>query len=255
MALHHRLDGPPDAPVIVLTGSLGTELSMWEPQARPLSERHRVLRYDIRGHGSSDVPPGPYTMADLGGDLLGLMDELGIEHASLCGLSIGGMISMWVAAHAPERVDRSILCCTTAYFGPEAGFAQRAATVREGGVEPIADSVLERWFTPAFSRENPDVVGRFRAMLSATPREGYAGCCEAIEAMDLRGDLGAIRAPALVISGAEDPVTPPSHGQALAEGIAGARFTAVPDAAHLANVAQAQRVTELILGFLEEAST
>ncbi len=240
--LNHRLDGPDNGPLLVLSGSLGTEHSMWEPQVAALAERFRLLRYDLRGHGASEVPPGPYSIADLGGDLLGLLDQLGIERATLCGLSIGGMISMWVAAHAPERVERLVLFCTSAYLG--SAYAERAAAVRERGIEPIADAVVERWFTPGF---DPDTVARFRRALVATPAEGYAGCCEAIAGMDLRGDLASIRAPALVVAGAEDPATPPDHGHAIAEGIPGAELTVVPDAAHLATVQQPARATELIL--------
>ncbi len=239
--LNHRVDGAPGAPALVLTGSLGTDLSMWDPQIAELSERFRVVRYDLRGHGQSHVPPGPYSMAELGGDLLALMDELEIERAPLCGLSIGGMVSLWIAAHAPERVERLVLFCTSAYLG--SAYAERAAAVRERGIEPIADAVVERWFTPGF---DPEIVGRFRSGLCATPREGYAGCCEAIAGMDLRGDLASIRAPALVVAGAEDPATPPEHGEAIAEAIPGAEFAVIPDAAHLATVQQPQRATELI---------
>jgi 3-oxoadipate enol-lactonase len=239
--LNHRLEGPPDGPLLILTGSLGTELSMWDPQAAPLAERFRVLRYDLRGHGASEVPPGPYALSELGHDLLALMDELGIERAALCGLSIGGMVSMWLAAHAPERVTRLVLFCTSAYLG--GAYAERAAAVRERGIEPIADAVIERWFTPGF---DPDVVARFRRALVATPAEGYAGCCEAIAGMDLRGDLGLVRAPTLVVAGADDPATPPDHGHEIAEGIEGAEFNVIPGAAHLASVQQPARATELI---------
>jgi len=190
--LSHQLDGPPEAPVIVLSGSLGTDRSMWDPQTAPLSERFRVLRYDLRGHGASPVPRGPYSIAELGEDLLALLDQLAIERASLCGLSIGGIISMWVAAHAPERVQRLVLCCTSARLGPESSYGERAAAVRAGGVQGIADAVLARWFTPAFTQANPRVIERMRAILCSTPREGYAGCCEALAAMDLRPDLAAI---------------------------------------------------------------
>jgi 3-oxoadipate enol-lactonase len=239
--LNHRVDGPAGAPALVLSGSLGTDLSMWDPQVEPLSERFRVIRYDLRGHGRSKVPRGPYEIADLGRDLLALMDELELERASLCGLSIGGMLSMWVAAHAPERVERLVLLCTSAHLG--SAYAQRAVTVRAKGIEPIADAVIERWFTPGF---DPDTVARFRRTLVATPAEGYAGCCDAIAGMDLRGDLPSIRAPTVVVAGAEDSATPPDHGQAIAEGIADAKFTVIPGAAHLASVEQAARATELI---------
>jgi 3-oxoadipate enol-lactonase len=236
--------------VIAFSGSLGTDLTMWMPQADPLGERFRVLRYDMRGHGGSPVPPGPYSMADLGADLLALLDRLGIERALLCGLSIGGMISMWAAAHAPERVERLLLCCTSARLGPPETWHERAATVRKQGVGAIADTVLERWFTPRFREAHPDVVERMRAGLSATPREGYAGCCEAIAATDLRGDLPSITAPTLVIAADEDPSTPPEHGRLIADGIPGARFELVSGARHIVNIERAELVTALLLRFL-----
>jgi 3-oxoadipate enol-lactonase len=236
--------------VIAFSGSLGTDLTMWKPQADPLSERFRVLRYDLRGHGASPVPPGPYSMADLGSDLLALLDRLQIERAFLCGLSIGGMINMWAAAHAPERVQRLVLCCTSAQLGPPETWHERAATVREHGVGAIADTVLERWFTPRFRETEPAIVERMRATLSATPRQGYAGCCEAIAAMDLRGDLASITAPTLVIAADEDPSTPPEHGRLIAEGIPSARFELVSNARHIVSIERADLVTALILRFL-----
>ncbi len=251
--LNHRLDGPADAPVVVLSGSLGTDMSMWEAQASALVERYRTLRYDLRGHGQSGVPPGPYSMSDLGEDLLALMDELEIERAALCGLSIGAMISMWIAANAPERVTRLVLCCTTAYMGPDSGYDERAAAVRKDGIEPIADAVMERWFTPAFAREHPETVQDMRSRLCAISPEGYAGCCEAIDGMDLRSALGAIRVPTLVVAGEADPATPPEHGRAIAQTVPDAEFAVLPDAAHIAAVEQAEPVTALILDFLERS--
>jgi 3-oxoadipate enol-lactonase len=251
--LNHRLEGPPDAPAVVLSGSLGTDLSMWDPQAALLAERFRVLRYDLRGHGDSAVPPGPYAMSDLGEDLLALLDQIGTERAALCGLSIGGMLSLWIAANAPERVSRLVACCTSAYLGEETPYAERAAAVRRAGIEPIADAVVERWFTPRFAHESPETVRAMRERLVAVPPEGYAGCCEAIDGMDLRSALGAIRAPTLVIAGDEDPATPPEHGRAIAEAIPGAEFTVVPEAAHLAPVEHPEDLTALILNFLERS--
>jgi 3-oxoadipate enol-lactonase len=250
--LHHEFRGKRGSPALVFTGSLGTDLTMWLPQAEVLKPHFCTLRYDIRGHGASEVPPGPYSMDDLGSDLLALMDRLGIEQASLCGLSIGGMISMWVAAHAPERVQRLVLCCTSARLGPSESWLERAATVRADGVQAVADVVLERWFTPGFAQAHPDVIERMRAQLIATPREGYASCCEAIAAMDLTGDLGSIQAPTLVISAADDPSIPPEHGRRIAELIPGARFELVPDARHIANIEQADLITGLIQEFLTD---
>ncbi|MBV9194721.1 MAG: 3-oxoadipate enol-lactonase [Solirubrobacterales bacterium] len=252
VALHHELSGPADAPVLVLSGSLGTDLSMWDPQAQALSARFRLLRYDQRGHGRSPVPRGPYSIAELGQDLLALLDRLEIDRALICGLSIGGMTGMWVAAHAPERVQRLVLLCTSALLGPAEMWRERAETVRTSGVEAIADAGLERWFTEGFRRRSPEIVARLRAALVATPPEGYASCCEAIAAMDLRGDLASIATPTLVVSGADDPATPPEHGRRIADAVAGARFEVIGPAAHLASVEQPERVTELILGFLNE---
>jgi 3-oxoadipate enol-lactonase len=250
--LHYEFRGKRGSPALAFSGSLGTDLTMWLPQTDVLKPHFCTLRYDIRGHGASDVPPGPYSMDDLGSDLVGLLDHLGIERASLCGLSIGGMISMWVAAHAPERVNRLVLCCTSAHLGPRESWLERAAIVRADGTQAVADAVLERWFTPEFTAEHPDVIDRMRAQLLATPREGYAGCCEAIAAMDLTAVLPAITAPTLVISAAEDPSIPPDHGRRIAELIPGAHFELVEHARHIASIEQADVVTGLIEAFLTE---
>lgn len=247
-----ELGGREDGPTIVFSGSLGTDLTMWQTQSDRLGDRFRTLRYDIRGHGASSVPEGPYSIAELGSDLVALLDRVGIERASLCGLSIGGMISMWVAAHHPERVGRLVLCCTSALLGPPESWHQRAAIVRADGVEAVADAVLERWFTPTFAAEHPEVIKRMRATLSATPREGYASCCEAIATMDLTGDLPSIAAPTLVLAGADDPATPPVHGRRIAELIPGARFEIVGPAAHLATVERPDLTTAMILRFLSD---
>lgn len=256
----HRVSGPGTAPVVVLTGSLGTDLSMWEPQVAVLERRFRVVCCDVRGHGASPVPSGPYSIADLGGDLLALLDHLELDRVSLCGLSIGAMISLWAAARAPERVQRLIACCTSARFDPEAraAYRERAITVRAEGLEPVADGVLARWFTPAFAAARPAVVARMRAGLLATSPEGYAACCEALAALDLRSELGAITAPTLVLAGEEDSATPPEHGRAIAQAIPGAELELVASAAHLASIERAELVSALIVRFLqpeEEAIT
>jgi 3-oxoadipate enol-lactonase len=244
--VHHELSGAVHAPVVALSCSLGTDLSMWDPQVRRLSARMRVLRYDLRGHGRSPVPLGPYSIADLGRDLIALLDRLGISRASLCGVSIGGMTSMWVAANAPDRVERVVVCCSSAYIDPEGMYRDRARAVREHGIEPLADAAIGRWFTSKFARAHPEVVQRRRRNLLATPVEGYAACCEALADMDLRGSLSAVRAPTLVISGREDPATPPEHGRVIADGIPAARFQVIEDAAHLANLQQPDLVSGLI---------
>ena len=250
--LNYELGGREGAPVVAFTGSLGTDLTMWRPQSDRVGERFRTLRYDTRGHGASPAPPGPYAMDDLGSDLVALLDRLGIERVSLCGLSIGGMVSMWVAAHAPERVDRLVLCCTSAQLGPPETWRERAATVRAEGVGAIADMVLERWFTAPFAAAHPEVIERMRGMLTATSPEGYAGCCEAIAAMDLRPDLPSVRAPTLVVAAEEDPSIPPEHGRRIAELIPGARFEVISPAAHIATIERPDLTTAMILRFLTD---
>jgi 3-oxoadipate enol-lactonase len=246
----HTTDGPHDAPALVLSSSLGTTHEMWEPQVRALARRFRVIRYDMRGHGRSPVPDGPYEIGDLGRDVLAMLDHLDVAVADFCGLSIGGMIGMWLAAHAPARIGRLVLCCTSARFAPSEAWLDRAATVREHGAAAVADTVVARWFTPAFAAERPDVVLRLRTMLASTPTEGYAACCELVAKSDLHPDLAAIRASTLVVAGAEDPAAPRAWAKELAAGIRGSRFELVHPAAHLANVERPEAVTKLVLGHL-----
>jgi 3-oxoadipate enol-lactonase len=246
---HHLLEGPGDAPVLVLSNSLGTTFAMWDDQAAALSERFRLLRYDHRGHGGSPVPPGPHKIEDLGRDVLLLLDRLEVERFSFCGLSIGGMVGMWLAGQAPECVERLVLCCTSARFAPDT-FDSRARTVRAEGMTAIADAVVERWFTPAFHKSRPDVVDWARRMLLDTPAEGYAACCEAVRDADLSGRVGAISAPTLVIAGADDPAAPPDQAELIRDSIPTASLKVVPDAAHLANIEQPEAITQAILDHL-----
>ena len=248
--LHHVVEGREDAPVLVMANSLGTTLEMWDDQAPELGERFRLVRYDHRGHGGSSVPSGPYRIEDLGRDALAMLDGLGVERFSFCGLSIGGAVGMWLASEVPERVERLVLCCTAASFDSDT-YDARARQVRAEGVGSIADSVLERWFTPAFHEDHPDVVERAGRMLRSTPAEGYAGCCEALQDADLLGRLSEIQAPTLVISAAEDQATPPNQGRLIHDSIPGSRFEVVPDASHLANIEKPEIVTRAILGHLE----
>lgn len=242
----YELTGPSDAPVLVLAGSLGSTLRMWDPQADALAGRFRVLRYDHRGHGESPVPDGPYAMADLGGDALALLDRLGIERAAFCGLSLGGMVGIWLGANAPQRLTSLILCSTTAHFDDPSPWLDRATAVRAEGTASIAASVVERWFTPEFADRHDDVVQRAAGMIYATPDEGYACCAEAIADWDGRELLGRISVPTLVLGGAHDPSTPIApHAETIAAGIPGARFE-VLDAAHLFTVELAEQANALI---------
>ncbi len=252
--LHHLLEGPGDAPVLMMANSLGTTLRMWEDQASALRDRFRLLRYDHRGHGSSPVPSGPYEIGDLGRDVLALLDRLGAEQFSFCGLSVGGLVGMWLASEAPERVERLVLCCTAARFAPPEQWDERARTVRAQGVGAIADAVLERWFTPKFRASHPEVVEWGGSMLRNTPPEGYAGCCEAIRDAELGSRLGAISAPTLVIAGADDPAAPVNQAELICDSIPDARLLAIEEAAHLANVEQPEEVTRAVLEHLEAAA-
>ena len=249
MTLHSRLEGLEGAPPLLLCNSLGTTLELWDPQVPALATHFRLVRYDQRGHERSPVPPGPYSIEDLGRDALALLDDLGVERASFCGLSLGGMVGMWLASEAPDRVERLVLCCTAPILPPREQWLERAATVRAHGVSAIADAVLTRWFTPAAPSSLRE---KFREMLAATPAEGYAGCCEALANLDLRDRLAAIEAPTLVVTGAEDPVAPPETGEQLAASISGARHVTVSGAAHLANAEQPLTFTQHALAHLTE---
>jgi 3-oxoadipate enol-lactonase len=214
----------------------------------------RVIRYDQRGHGASPVPDGPYSMDDLGGDLIALLDTLAIERAHVVGLSLGGMTGMWAAIHAPERLASLTLCCTSAKLGPPQNWIDRAKAVREKGTGSIAESVVSRWLTPSYIETSPGRTAFLRDMVTATPDEGYAGCCGAIERMDLVGELPGITAPTLVIAGSEDPATPPGHAEVIAGAVPGARLELVEGAAHLGSFQRPDVFTDLILGQLKGAS-
>ena len=233
------LEGPDGAPVVALGTSIGTNQGLWDPQAAALLRRFRLLRFEFRGHGpagaQSPAPPGPYTIADLGTDVLDLLGRYGLDQVAYAGVSLGGMVGMWLAASAPERISRLALCCTTAYLPPASMWEQRAATARAQGMGALVDQVIARWFTPAWAQSNPGPVATVAAMLADTDPEGYAGCAEAIAAMDQRDAVAAITAPTLVIAGADDPATPPAMGAQLARAIPGAAFTVVRGTAHLAN--------------------
>src|SRR5437763_6494399 len=185
--LYYELYGPTDAPVLVMGGSIGTTTSMWERQLPALTRHFRVLRYDHRGHGRSEVPIGPYTVPDLGGDVLALLDEAGLDLVHYCGLSLGGMVGLWLAAHAPDRIDRLAVACTSPYVGAaRTRYAERAVVVRDRGMASIAELAVSRWFTPEFAEREPDTVARVTKELAAVPAEGYASCCEALSTVALR---------------------------------------------------------------------
>ena len=252
--LQGALDGPDGAPVLVLGNSLGTSRAVWERQIPALAARFRLLTYELPGHGGAPAGPGPYTVEGLGAGVRALLDTYEIGQAAYCGVSLGAMVGMWLAATYPERISALGLICTSAYLPPASGWLARADAVRSGGMASIRAASVGRWFTPAFAAREPDVTARFAADLERTDVAGYAGCCAAIAAMDLRPLLPGISAPALVIAGAQDPATPPAHGALIASRAGGrARLRVIRGAAHLANVAAPGEVTALLLDHLISA--
>jgi 3-oxoadipate enol-lactonase len=249
-----RMDGPvhlpAEAPVLVLSNSLGTNLAMWEPQIPALTRRFRVLRYDSRGHGATAVTPGPYSIAQLARDVIGLLDALAIPRAHFCGLSMGGMVGMWLGVNAPDRVDRLVLCNTSPKIGSPETWNARIDKVRADGLASIADALLEGWFTPAFRQREPGLLARMRAMLIATPVEGYCAACAAVRDMDQWNALPAIRRPTLVIAGAHDAASPAADGRRMAQAITGAEYVEL-DAAHISNVEAAAAFTAAVSDFLD----
>jgi 3-oxoadipate enol-lactonase len=249
VSLHYRLEGPEDAPVLVMSNSLGTDHTMWDPQMPALLQRFRVLRYDTRGHGKSSVPKAPYQVDRLGKDVLALMDGLGIPKAMFCGLSMGGMTGMWLGVNAPDRFSKLVLCNTAAKIGTDQVWNDRIATVRKSGMAAITPGGIQRWLTEGFIKANPETVEKVSALLLSTDPEGYCLACGAVRDMDQRESVAAIRAPTLVIAGTYDLPTPAADGKALADTIPNARYVELP-AAHLSNVEVVADFTKELTGFL-----
>lgn len=254
-ALAASLDGPDGAPVLVLANPLGTTRAIWAAQV-PLLQRHfRLLRFELRGHGEpgarSAAPPGPYSIAELGTDVLGLMRDYGVTTAAYCGISIGGMTGLWLAANAPERICSLVVCCAAITPVPSRqAWLDRAALVRSGGMAVISEMIPPRWFTADFIARAPAAVAAVVDMLLGTDPEGYAGYAEAIADLELAPLLGAIKAPTLVLAGAQDPAAPPWQGARTARGIAGSRLTVIRGTSHLAPYQTPGPVTAAILGHL-----
>ena len=245
----YRFDGPSDAPVLLLSNSLGTDGEMWDPQIRALSAHFRVLRYDSRGHGRSDAPAEAYSMDRLGRDAVELLDSLAIDKVHFCGLSLGGMVGQWLAVRAPERLERLILANTSAYMGPPTGWQMRIEAVLKDGMQCVTDASIGRWFTPDFVQREPERIEQVRRVLSETNPVGYAGCCAAIRDMDMRALAPLNRLPTLVIAGDQDLATSPADGQMLAENAQDGRLAILP-AAHLSNVQCPDQFAALALDFL-----
>lgn len=248
--LHHRVDGDPTAPALVLGHAIGLALDLWDPQVQALTEHWRVIRLDTRGHGGSPVPVGAYSIAGLADDVLALADDLGIDQFAYCGVSLGGAIGQQLAADEPDRIRSLVLCCTAPYFGGHTDWRDREQRVRAEGTEWLLTTSQARWFTPGFREREPEQVERMLDVLRRTSPEGYASCCAALTAFDSRGWLDKITAPTLVVSAAHDPATPPELGEELAAGIDGAVLHLVRDAAHLANIEQPDEVSAAIVKHL-----
>jgi len=251
VSLDYRLHGHEDAPLLVLANSLGTTQTLWERQLPALAGRFRVLTYDHPGHGMSELPGPSSTVDGFARELLGLLDDLDIDRVSFCGVSLGGMVGMALALDAPSRIGRLVLACTSAYLGPPTSWSERAALVRADGLGAVADAVVGRWFTPELAQADPGLIERYRRMLTGTPAEGYARCCEAIGSWDARERIAAITAPVLVIAGAEDPATPVAHAEFITSRIPDARLHVLERASHLANVERADVFTDALLDHFE----
>jgi len=251
--LHYTVEGPAGAPALLLSNSLGTSLELWDEQAAQLRASFRLIRYDSRGHGRSDVPAGPYSLERLGRDALAVLDAAGAKRSHVCGLSIGGLTALWLGLRAPDRVDRLVVANSAARIGSASLWEERMQTARSQGLTFLAEAGMGRWFTARFREQRPEQVERFRAMLAACPLEGYLGCCAALRDADLRPEVAGIAADTLLVAGRHDVATPPAEGEWLCARIPRARLVAL-EAAHLSNVEQAEAFTSAVLAFLSARS-
>jgi len=249
-ALYYRIDGDGEGkPWLMFCNSLGTDFSMWDSQADALSRDYRVLRYDRRGHGHSSAAPPPYTLADLGQDVLALLDALDIRQTHFCGLSIGGLTGQWLGVHAGNRFGKIAVCATAARIGTAEGWASRMEAVRINGLAGLRSTTAERWFTPEFNAGEPAVVAKVLDSFAATSVDGYIGCCAALAGADLRADIARIENPLLAISGDDDPVCPPSDLAAIAAGVKRGRHVSLPGR-HIVNLESATAFNTVLADFL-----
>jgi 3-oxoadipate enol-lactonase len=247
--IHYALEGQSGTSVLVFSNSLGANYSMWDPQAHEFRKKLRVLRYDTRGHGQSAPTPGPYSIELLAKDVIAMLDALDLDRVHFCGLSMGGMIGMWLALNAPERLHKLVLSNTAAKIGTSEGWNARIEAVQKNGMKSVATAILERWFTPAFRQNAPETMANILKMLEETNPDGYVACCAAVRDFDCREQLNNIRTPTLVIAGAHDRATPPDGGRFLAQQIPGARYVEL-NAAHLSNIEAQDRFNNELAAFL-----
>lgn len=253
---HYALEGPADAPVVTLSHSLAASLEMWEPQLPALTKHFRVLRYDTRGHGGSEVPPGAYSLSMLASDVRALLGALGIARTHFVGLSLGGMIGQAIALEHPEILERLVLADTASRMVPETGplWEERIANVERHGMAPRVEETIGRWFTPPFIDESPGVVDDIRMLIRTTAPQGFIGCSRAIQGLDYTDRLGEIEAPTLIVVGADDLGTPVALSEVMRDGIPGSKLVVLEAAAHLSNVEQAERFNEAVTSFLASAA-
>ena len=251
ISIRYQLEGYKDAPVLMLCNSLGTTLEMWEPQLDTLLTQFQVLRYDVRGHGQSDVPAGPYSIEQLGRDAIALLDHLGITRVDFCGLSMAGMTGMWLGTHHPHRVKRLALCNTAAKLGTAELWNARLEVLHKEGMVGMTASILDRWFTQGFQKRAPQVIEQVRGMLLDTPPAGYEANVRAIIAMDQRTEISRIDLPTLIIAGRHDGSTPPELGLEIHQLVSGSQYVEL-DAAHLSNWEQADAFSAALMNFLNQ---
>ncbi|HEX4320377.1 MAG TPA: 3-oxoadipate enol-lactonase [Acidobacteriaceae bacterium] len=247
--IHYETLGSSDKPALVLSHSLGASLAMWQPQLNALSQHFQIVLYDMRGHGQSSIPAEPFDIAALGGDVLHLLDDLGIAQACFCGLSMGGVIGQWLGIHAPDRLYKLVLSSTAAKIGTSDGWNTRIAGVLSEGIGPIVAGTMERWFTAPFRAAHAEIVEAIASTLRATDPHGYAACCAAIRDADFRESVSAIRLPVLILSGTHDPATTTADGRFLADKIAASQYIELL-AAHISNIEAADAFTAAVLDFL-----
>ena len=247
--IHYALEGQSGSSALVFSNSLGADYSMWDAQACEFRKRLSVLRYDTRGHGQSPPTHGPYSIELLGRDVLSMLDALDLDRVHFCGLSMGGMIGMWMALNAPERLNKLVLSNTAAKIGTTEGWNARIEAVQENGMKSLASAILERWFTPAFRQKTPETMANILKMLEETNPDGYVACCAAVRDFDCREQLIKIRTPTLVIAGAHDSATPPADGRFLAQQIPAARYLEL-SAAHLSNIEAQDQFNNELSAFL-----
>ena len=249
LRLHYALSGPPTAPVLILSNSLGTNFSMWDAQTPAFEKQFRLLRYDMRGHGQSSAPPPPYAVPDLARDILSLADSLSIPRFHFCGLSIGGMIGMSLALQAPDRLHKLVLCNTAPKIGTLEFWNTRIQTVQSKGMKEVAGAVTARWFTPGFQHSSPEKVACAIRVLESLDPQGYVGGCTAVRDFDFRESVRQIRTPTLVISGTHDPAATTADGHCLSEHISGARYREL-NTSHLSNIEAPAQFNDAVLSFL-----